>query len=222
MVKPLRAKLFGKGAMEGVVAPETANNAAAQGAFVPMLTLGIPGSAPAAVLMGALIIQGLQPGYQLFQSNPDIVWGLIASMLIGNFMLLALNLPLVGIFVQTLRIPFPALAVLTVLLSVVGAYAVQGSLFDVLLIFVFGGLSLVLRIFRYPLAPLILAVVLGPIVEERLHQSLLITRGDWIDMLTRPIPLAIYGTVIGIALVAVGLKVLRRGGTVLPIYEEEL
>jgi putative tricarboxylic transport membrane protein len=204
-----RAELFGKGAMEGVVAPETANNAAAQGAFVPMLTLGIPGSAPAAVLMGALIIHGIQPGADLFQNNPDVAWGLIASMLIGNFMLLALNLPLVGIFVQTLRIPFPALALLTVLLSVIGAYSVQNSVFDVVVIFVLGGLSILFRIFGYPLAPLILAVVLGPIIEESLHQSLLISGGDVLAIIARPIPLVIYGSVALITVASIGLRAKR-------------
>jgi putative tricarboxylic transport membrane protein len=222
LAKGDRAKLFGKGAMEGVVAPETANNAAAQGAFVPMLTLGIPGSAPAAVLMGALIIHGLQPGAQLFQNSPDVAWGLIASMLIGNFMLLALNLPLVGIFIQTLRIPFQALAVLTILLSVIGAYAVQSSLFDVFLVFAFGGLGLLFRLFGYPLAPLILAVVLGPIVEESLHQSLLITGGDVVAMVTRPIPLAIYGAVGAISGLAIVLRIRRQGrGEALPAGDED-
>src|SRR5690606_6866372 len=110
LAKPERRELWGKGAIEGVVAPETANNAAAQGSFLPSLCLGIPGSAPAAVLLGALIMRGRRPGAQLFERNPDVAWGLIASMLVGNVMLLALNLPLVGIFVQALRIPFPALA----------------------------------------------------------------------------------------------------------------
>lgn len=204
-----RAKLFGKGAMEGVVAPETANNAAAQGALVPMLTLGIPGSAPAAVLMGALIIHGIQPGADLFQNNPDVAWGLIASMLIGNIMLLALNLPLVGIFVQTLRIPFPALSLLTILLSVIGAYSVQNSLFDVILIFALGGLGLLFRLFGYPLAPLILAVVLGPIIEESLHQSLLISGGDVTAIVMRPIPLVIYGSVALITVASFGLRARR-------------
>lgn len=193
---------FGKGAIEGVAGPEAANNAAAQGAFVPLLTLGIPGSGAAALLLSAFILQGLQPGPQLFQQSPEIVWGLIASMLVGNVMLLALNVPLVSIFVQALRIPGPALAALTVLLSVVGAYATQQSMLDVFLLFAIGGLGLVLRVFGYPLPPLIIGMVLGPILERSLYQSLLITRGDVIAMITRPIPFMIFSVLV-IVVVAV-------------------
>ncbi|HEX5465524.1 MAG TPA: tripartite tricarboxylate transporter permease [Candidatus Limnocylindrales bacterium] len=220
LAKPDRAKLFGEGAMEGVCAPEAANNAAAQGAFVPMLTLGIPGSPAAAVLMGALIIHGLEPGPQLFQTNPDVVWGLIASMLIGNLMLIVLNVPLVGLFIQMLRIPFPALSVLTILLSVVGAFAVQNSLFDVLLVFLFGGVGLLMRLHGYPLAPLVLAMVLGPIVERSLYQGLLIAHGDPIQLVASPIPAVIYG-ILGLMLVLKLVQTVLRRGPRLAVEEDE-
>ena len=201
---------FGQGAIEGVAAPEAANNAGAQGAFVPLLTLGIPGSPAAAIVLAALIIHGLQPGPQLFVQRPDVVWGLIASMLIGNAMLVILNLPLVGLFVQLLRIPFPVLAVLTILLSVVGAYAVNGSLLDIGLVIAFGALGLLMRAARYPLPPLVLALVLGPLLERSLYQSLLITRGDVTAMILRPIPLVVYGIMIAVTVAMVIARVRNK------------
>jgi len=184
---------FGKGAIEGVAAPESANNAATGGAFVPLLTLGIPGSGATAVMLGILLMFGLRPGPLLFETNPDFVWGLIASMYIGNVMLLLLNLPGVPIFASLTRIPYPVLMPAIVVFSVVGAYAVGNNLADALIALVFGVIGYFLRKADYPAAPLVLALVLGPMMEKSLRQSLVISQGDFSIFLTRPITAALLG-----------------------------
>lgn len=191
---------FGEGAIQGVGAPEAANNAAAQGSYVPLLALGIPGSGASAVLLGAFILQGIQPGPLLFVQSPDIVWGLIASMLIGNFFLLALNLPLISVFVQILRVPFPVLALATLLLSMIGAYSVKSSQWDVALVILIGYVGFVMQRYRYPLAPVILGVVLGPLLERSFFQSVLIGQGSPAILFSRPIPLGFYAVLIGTAI----------------------
>jgi putative tricarboxylic transport membrane protein len=178
---------FGTGIIEGVAAPEGANNAAAGGAFVPLLTLGIPGSATTAVLMGALLIHGLRPGPLLFQSRPDFVWGLIASMYIGNVMLVILNMPLIGMWVSFLRVPYKALMPIIITLSAVGVFATDNNIFDMWVMLAFGVIGYVMRKLDFPAAPVVLALVLGPMVERSLRQSLTISHGDLSIFFTRPI-----------------------------------
>ena len=178
---------FGTGAIEAVAAPESANNAAAGGAMVPLLTLGIPGSGTTAVLLGALLIHGLRPGPLLFQSNPDFVWGVIASMYIGNVMLLILNLPLVGLWASMLRVPYRILMPLIVTLSAVGVFATDNNVFDMWVMFFFGIVGYLMRKLDFPAAPAVLGLVLGPLVERSLRQSLTISHGDLSIFFTRPI-----------------------------------
>ena len=178
---------FGTGIIEGVAAPEGANNAAAGGAMVPLLTLGIPGSGTTAVLLGALLIHGLRPGPLLFQSNPDFVWGVIASMYIGNVMLLILNLPLVGIWASLLRVPYTILMPLIVTISAVGVFATDNNIFDMWVMFAFGIIGYLMRKLGFPAAPAVLGLVLGPMVERSLRQSLTISHGDLSIFFTRPI-----------------------------------
>lgn len=178
---------FGKGAIEGITSPESANNAAVQSAFIPTMTLGIPGSATMAVMMGALLIHGIQPGPQLMQENPDIFWGLAASFWIGNVMLLVLNLPLIGIWVRLLKIPYGILYPAVLCFICIGVYTVRTSAFDVVLVLLFGLAGYVLRLLRFELAPLLIGFILGPMVEENFKRAMLIYRGDFNEILTRPI-----------------------------------
>lgn len=178
---------FGTGVIEGVAAPEGANNAAAQGSFVPMLTLGIPGSGVTAILLGALMVHGLRPGPMLMQNNPEFVWGLIASMYVGNVMLLILNLPLIGVWVQLLRIPYKIIMPLIVTISLTGIYATETTIFDLWVMLAFGVIGYLMRKLDFPLAPVVLAVVLGPLVENSLKQSLVMSSGSLAIFFTRPI-----------------------------------
>ncbi|MGH6858797.1 MAG: tripartite tricarboxylate transporter permease [Phyllobacterium sp.] len=203
---------FGRGAIEGVAAPEAANNAASTGSLIPLLTLGIPGSAAAAVLLSAFILYGLQPGPELFNSNPDIAWGLIASMVIGNIVLLILNLPLVGLFIQVLRMPYPALGFLTILLSILGTYSINVSLFEVWLVLIFGAIGLLCRRTGYPIAPFVLSFILGKSIEGTLRQSLLLTDDGLLIFLQRPISLAIL-VLLAILMVAKLAKTFRPSAT---------
>jgi putative tricarboxylic transport membrane protein len=178
---------FGTGAIEGVAAPEAANNAAAGGAMVPLLTLGIPGSGTTAVLLGALLIHGLRPGPLLFKTNPEFVWGVIASMYIGNIMLLILNLPLVGMWASMLRVPYRILMPIIVTISAVGVFATDNNVFDMWIMFGFGIIGYLMRKLDFPAAPAVLGLVLGPLVERSLRQSLTISHGDISIFFTRPI-----------------------------------
>jgi len=178
---------FGTGIIEGVAAPEGANNAAAEGALVPLLTLGIPGSGAAAVLLGALLIHGLRPGPMLFSARPDFVWGLIASMYIGNVMLVILNMPLIGIWVRIIKIPYKVLLPLIITISAVGVFSTDNNVFDMWIMLIFGALGYVMRKLDYPPAPMVLALVLGPMVELSLRQSLTISQGSLSIFFTRPI-----------------------------------
>jgi putative tricarboxylic transport membrane protein len=181
---------FGKGAVDGVAAPEAANNSETGGAMIPLFSLGIPGSGTTAILLGALILYGLDPGPLLFEENPDIVWPIIASMYIGNVMLLVLNLPLVPLFASVLRIPYHLLYPGILIVSIVGVYSVRNSLFDVVLLAVFGLVGYVMRKADVPAAPLVLAFVLGPLAERAVRQALIISQNDWSIFLTRPVALA--------------------------------
>ncbi len=178
---------FGEGAIEGVAAAEGANNSAVGGGMVPLLTLGIPPSAPLAILLGALMIHGLRPGPLLFEQNPHFVWGLIASMYLGNLMLLFLNLPLVGFWASLIKIPYPVLAPLVLALCVVGAYGVRNNMLDVWIALIFGVIGFFMRKLDFPSAPVVLALVLAPMVENALRQSLTISRGSIGIFFTRPI-----------------------------------
>jgi putative tricarboxylic transport membrane protein len=182
---------FGKGAIEGVAAPEAANNAAAQTSFIPTLTLGIPGDVVMALMLGALMIQGIAPGPGVMTRHPELFWGLIVSFWIGNLMLLALNLPLVNLWVRLLSVPYRFLFPTVILLVSIGVYSVRNSSFDVLLTAGFGLLGFVLVKLRCGAAPLILGYVLGPLIEENLRRSLLLSRGDPMIFLTRPVSLAV-------------------------------
>ena len=172
------APKFGKGEIEGVVAPETAAHAAGTSALLPMLTLGIPGSPTAAVLLGGLLIWGLQPGPLLFVEQKDFVWGLIASMYLGNIVGLIVVLTTVPLFAAILRIPFSIIAPVIIVICAIGAYTVHNAMFDVWLMLVFGVVGYVFKKLDYPLAPLVLALVLGDMAEDSFRQSMLISQGS--------------------------------------------
>ena len=199
---------YGKGEIDGVAAPESANNAASTGAMLPMMTLGIPGSPTTAVLLAGMVIWGLQPGPLLFSDQPDFVWPLVGSFYISNVIAVLINLAFIPVFLWVLRMPFTILAPLIFVLSAVGTYAAYQNMFDVWLMLLFGGVAFLLRILDYPLAPMVLAVVLGPIAEPKLRQSLLLSDGDFTIFLTRPIAAPI--TVIAIILLLLPLLRLLR------------
>jgi putative tricarboxylic transport membrane protein len=178
---------FGTGVIEGVASPETANNAYANGAMVPLLTLGIPGSPTLAVIMGAFIIHGLTPGPLLFKERPDVVWGLIASLYLGNVILFVLNLPLVGLWAKLLKIKYQYLYPGVLLFCILGAYSVNQSVFDVKVMLVFGVLGYVFRKLDWPLAPMVLALILAPMMERALRTSLEMSGGDLSILVTQPI-----------------------------------
>jgi len=167
---------FGHGAIEGVASPESANNAAAAGAMVPMLTLGIPGSATTAVMLGGLMMWGLRPGPLLFEKNPDFVWGLIASLYIANVLLLVLNIAFIPMFVRALRIPYSVLMPLIIVFCITGAYSLNNKLWDVGTMLVFGALGYLMKKLDYSPAAMTLALVIGPLAERALRQSLIISQ----------------------------------------------
>lgn len=180
---------FGKGAIAGVAAPEAANNAASGGAMIPLLTLGIPGSGTTAILMGALMMYNIQPGPLLFDDHPDVAWGLIASMFIGNLMLLILNLPLVKVFAKIIETPKKYLLPIIIAISIFGVYAVQVSTNDLLLLLACGIMGYFFAKHDYPIAPLVLGLVLGPMIENNLRRALTISNGDFSIFFTRPLSL---------------------------------
>ncbi len=178
---------FGKGAIEGVAGPEAANNAAAAGVLMPLLTLGIPTSATAAIMLSAFEGYGIQTGPQLFASQSSLVWTLIASLYIGNVILLILNLPLVGLWVKLLKIPPPWLYAGIIVISTAGVYGAGNSVFNVGLLFAFGLIGYVMRRFDFPAAPLIVGLILAPMAEQSMRQALTISQGDWSTFFTRPL-----------------------------------
>jgi putative tricarboxylic transport membrane protein len=182
-----RPEEFGRGAIEGVAGPESANNAASTSSFIPLLTLGIPGNASIAMIFAALMIQGITPGPFLIKEHAEVFWGVVASMYVGNVMLLVLNLPLVGLWVQMLRVPYSILAPIIVLFTTVGVYSVQNQTFDIYSMLFFAVLGYLMRKLKFDPTPLPLAFVLGPMVERSLRQSLLMSGGDPMIFLTRPI-----------------------------------
>jgi len=178
---------FGKGAIEGVAAPESANNAAAQTSFIPLLTLGIPPNAVMALMVGAMTIHNIQPGPQVMTSNPALFWGLIASMWIGNFMLIILNLPMIGVWVKLLTIPYRHLYPAILVFCCIGVYSVNNTVFDIYLTAGFGILGYLFMKFKCEAPPLLLGFVLGPMMEENFRRALLLSRGDYTVFVTRPL-----------------------------------
>ncbi|MFW8565321.1 tripartite tricarboxylate transporter permease [Orrella sp. 11846] len=179
--------IFGKGAVQGVTAPESANNAAAQAAFIPTMTLGIPGSATMALMLGALIIHGIQPGPMLMVEQPDLFWGLIISFLIGNVMLVVLNIPLIGMWVSLLNIPYRLLYPTILVFIMMGVYSVNNNTFDIYMIAVIGVIGYFLMVLNFEGAPLLLGFILGPLMEENMRRALLLSRGDMATFIDRPI-----------------------------------
>lgn len=205
---------FGTGLIEGVAGPETANNAHANGALIPLFTLGIPASPTVAVIMGAFMMHGLIPGPFLFKEHPDVVWGVIASFYVGNVILLILNLPLVGIWVKILKIPYGLLFGIILAFMIVGAYSVSNSTFDVLVMILFGVIGYLLRKMDFPLAPVVLTLILGPLMERSLRQSLEMSQGDLRIFLESPIAVVLLALA-GLTLIAPAFKFFRKKKEVL-------
>jgi putative tricarboxylic transport membrane protein len=203
---------FGKGDPRGVAAPEAGNNAAAGGALVPMLALGVPGSGTTAVLLAMLLALNITPGPLLFQQNPDVVWGLIAALFIANFMLLAMNIPLVGLFARVLMIPPKFLMPIVAMVSFVGIYGISGSTFDLVVMVIFGVLGWGLRKLEVPLVPVILGILLGNLMEANLRRAMTISDGDWTVLFTSPLALLLWAiAVVGFVLpILVGKRIKRR------------
>lgn len=178
---------FGKGAIEGVAGPESANNAASSGSFIPLFTLGIPTNVIMALLYGALLIHGMRPGPLLLRDHPEVFWGVVSSMYIGNVMLLVLNLPLIPLWVKVLKVPYRILFPLILLFCIIGAYSLNNDVFSVLVMLIFGIVGYLFRKFDYEAAPLLLAFILGPLFEVNLRQSLLLSKGSFLIFFTRPI-----------------------------------
>jgi putative tricarboxylic transport membrane protein len=194
---------FGQGAIEGVAGPESANNSATSGAFVPMLALGVPSGPIPAVMIAAMMVHGIAPGPLLISQQPELFWGFIASMYVGNLVLLILNLPLVGIFVNLLRIPYPLLYPAILIFCVLGVYAVSGSVVDVGIMTVMGGLGYLLRKFDFETAPVVLGLVLAPMMEMSFRQSLSMSSGSYQIFVVRPIALALIS--VGVALLLLNM-----------------
>ncbi len=199
---------FGKGALEGVAGPETANNAFCGGALIPLFTLGIPSSPTVAILLGAFIMHGLMPGPQLFQKNPDLVWAVIASMFLGNIILLIMNLPMAGLWAKILMVPYKLLFPIILIITILGAYSVNNSMFDVGAMIVFGIIGYFFKKVEIPLAPIVLTFVLGRLMEDALLQSLTIFRGDFSAFFTRPISgtMLVLAAVFFIASIVAGFR----------------
>ena len=196
---------FGQGAVEGVAGPETANNAAATSSFIPLLTLGIPANATMAVIFGALLIQGVSPGPQLVTQEPDLFWGVVNSMYIGNILLLIMSIPLVGLFVKILRVRPAILAPITVLITLVGVYTVNNDVFDIVLVIAFGLIGYLMKKFGFDPGPMVLAFVLGSLLEDSLRRSLLIFDGNPSGFFTRPIS----GTLLALFLLVAFVPMIR-------------
>ncbi len=201
---------FGTGMIQGVAGPETANNAHANAALIPLFTLGIPGSPTVAILMGAFMMQGLSPGPFLFQSHPDIAWAVISSLVVGNVMLLILNIPLVPVWIQIMRIPPPILMTGILLFCVIGVYSINNNVFDVWMLIIFGVVGYVMRKIDMPIAPMVMTVVLGPLIEQSLRQSMEMSSGSFMVFTTRPIALVFI-------LVAAAILVLSTWKMVAPV-----
>ena len=203
---------FGRGDIRGVAAPEAANNAAANGAMIPLLTLGVPGSGTTAVLLGALLGLGVTPGPLLIEEEPDLFWGLAASMYVGNVFLLLLNLPLVGVFVKALTAPRWFLMPSVAALAFVAVYAVNGSAFDLVLMTGFGVMGYLMRKLDFPLAPVILGLVLGPLLEKNLRRAMALSGGDWSVLFDSPVAVALWALALASLVVPTWLSRRARAG----------
>jgi putative tricarboxylic transport membrane protein len=201
---------FGKGAIQGVAAPEAANNAAAQACFIPMLSLGIPPNALMALMIGALMIHGIQPGPNIIAKQPELFWGLIASMWIGNVMLVILNLPLIGLWVRLLKVPYAYLFPTILMFCCIGTYALNSSTSDVLIMTAFGIIGYIFRKLDCEPAPLLLGLVLGPLLEENFRRAMQVAEGDWSVFVTRPLSAAFLAVSL-VLLIAVVVPGIRRG-----------
>ena len=201
---------FGTGAIEGVAGPESANNAASQTSFIPLLTLGIPANAVMALMVGALIIQGIQPGPRMVEAQPDLFWGLICSMWIGNLMLLVINLPMIGMWVKLLQVPYKYMYPSILIFCAIGVYSLNNNVFDVYQTLLFGIVGYLFSKLRMEPAPLLIGFVLGPMMEEHLRRAMLLSRGDPMVFVERPISAVLLG--IGfVALAAMLLPSIRKG-----------
>lgn len=187
---------FGKGAIEGVAGPEAANNAAAQSAFIPTLTLGVPGSATMAIMLGALMIHGILPGPRMMTQYPDVFWGLVASFLVGNIMLLVLNIPFINLWVRVLQVPYHLLYPAIIVLICIGVFSIRNSMFDVGLALGFGALGYGMRLLQYEPAPLLMGFVLGPMMEANLRRALTLSRGDPGILVASPVSMTILVTLV--------------------------
>jgi len=194
---------FGTGVIEGVASPEAANNAASTSAFVPLLTLGIPANVVMAMLFAGLLIHNITPGPLLLKNHPDVFWGVITSMYIGNVMLLILNLPLIKMWVQITKVPFRLLFPIIILICIVGVYTLKNAVFDIWIMIIFGVIGYVMKKAQYEPAPLVLAYVLGPMMEKALKQSLLISNGSFKIFFLRPISAACLGVAIFLLVTAI-------------------
>jgi TctA family transporter len=192
---------FGKGHPAGLAGPESANNAAAQTSFIPLLTLGIPGNAVTALMIGAMTIHNIQPGPQVMTSHPDLFWGLIVSMWVGNLMLIILNLPLVGLWVKLLRVPYRILFPAILVFCTIGVYSLNYNVFDIFMTAAFGLIGYIWAKLKCEGAPLLLGLVLGPMMEENFRRALLLARGDYTTFVTRPLSLSLL--VVSMILVAI-------------------
>jgi putative tricarboxylic transport membrane protein len=201
---------FGQGAIEGVAGPEAANNAAATGVLVPLLTLGIPTSATAAILLAAFQNYGIQPGPLLFQTQAGLVWGLIASLYVGNVLLLVLNLPLIGLWVKVLSIPKPQLYAGILVFATMGAFSLHQSVVDLVILYTFGVLGYGMRRCGFPVAPCVIGLILGPLAETQLRRALSISQGDWTVFFTHPISAAVLALTAALLLAPLALRLKRR------------
>lgn len=211
---------FGQGAIEGVSAPESANNAAAQTAFVPTLAMGIPGSPTMAIMLGAMMIHGIQAGPLMMTEHPDVFWGVVASFWIGNLMLLVLNIPLIGIWVRILQIPYRLLYPSILCLICIGVYSTNSSAFDVWMVLFFGLVGYLFKILDLEPAPLLLGFILGPLMEEHLRRALLLSRGDFLVFFEQPISGTLIVVTVGLVLWAVTIQIRRFMDPVRPGSEE--
>lgn len=200
---------FGHGAVEGVVGPETANNSAAISSMVPLLTLGIPFNAPSAILLAGLLMNHVEPGPLLFQNSPEVFWTFIAALYIGNVVLLILNLPLVGFFVRLCTLPSSILMPFISILCLIGVYSVRNNFFDIWLVIAFGVLGLYFRKWKYPLAPLVIGLILGPVTENSLRKSLMMFQGNPMAILDKPIALTFLGLALGVVVLKVVIIAIR-------------
>jgi putative tricarboxylic transport membrane protein len=210
---------FGTGAIAGVAGPEAANNSATGGAFIPMMTLGIPANPVMAILLGTLIIHGIQPGPFLINEHPDLFWGVVTSMYVGNLILLILNLPLVGIWVRALRVRYTLLFPLILLFFLIGSYSLKNNTGDMILMLIFGVFGYLVRKYRYEAPPLVLALVLGPMMESALRRSLLLSDGSPLIFFQRPIS-AVFLGVTALLVFSSVLPAVKRKKEKVPLKEE--